>query len=202
MLFWILLGCAYVFGAIPFGLIIGKMKGVDIRTIGSGNIGATNVQRTLGWMPAFFSFLLDFAKGAVPVILALVFGFDKWQAAAIGAAVVIGHCWSVFLMFRGGKGISTTFAVVMALDWRIGLGLLIVWLIIILLYRYVSLASIIGASIMPFGFLIVTFDLPLFGIMVIIGSIAVLRHLENMKRLADGTENKVGQKALPNAASN
>jgi acyl phosphate:glycerol-3-phosphate acyltransferase len=202
MLFWILLGCAYILGAIPFGLLIGKIKGVDIRTVGSGNIGATNVQRTLGWLPAFFSFLLDFAKGAVPIILALVFGLDKWQAAAIGAVVIIGHCWSVFLLFKGGKGISTMFAVVVALDWRLGLALLIVWLLIILLYRYVSLASIIGASIMPFGFLIVTFDLPLFGVMLLIGAIAVFRHTENIKRLLSGTENKIGQKALPNAASN
>lgn len=202
MLFWILLGCAYILGAIPFGLLIGKIKGIDIRTVGSGNIGATNVQRTLGWLPAFFSFLLDFAKGAVPVILALAFGLDKWQAAAIGAVVVIGHCWSVFLLFKGGKGISTMFAVVVALDWRLGLALLIVWLLIILLYRYVSLASIIGASIMPFGFLIVTFDLPLFGVMLLIGAIAVFRHTENIKRLLSGTENKLGQKALPNAASN
>jgi acyl phosphate:glycerol-3-phosphate acyltransferase len=202
MLFWILLGCAYILGAIPFGLLIGKIKGIDIRTVGSGNIGATNVQRTLGWLPAFFSFLLDFAKGAVPVILALAFGLNKWQAAAIGAVVIIGHCWSVFLLFKGGKGISTMFAVVVALDWRLGLALLIVWLLIILLYRYVSLASIIGASIMPFGFLIVTFDLPLFGVMLLIGAIAVFRHTENIKRLLSGTENKIGQKALPNAASN
>ena len=202
MLFLILLGCAYFFGAIPFGLLIGKIKGVDIRTVGSGNIGATNVQRTLGWLPAFFSFLLDFAKGAVPVILALILGLDKWQAAAVGAVVVIGHCWSVFLLFKGGKGISTMFSVIMALDWRLGLALLIVWLLIIVLYRYVSLASIIGASIMPFGFLVVTFDLPLFGVMVVIGAVAVLRHTENIKRLLSGTENKLGQKALPNAASN
>jgi glycerol-3-phosphate acyltransferase PlsY len=202
MLFWILLGCGYILGAIPFGLIIGKIKGVDIRKAGSGNIGATNVQRTLGWAPAAISFVLDFAKGAVPVILALVFGLEKWQAAAIGAAVVIGHCWSVFLLFQGGKGISTTFAVVIALDWRIGLAVLVLWLTIILLYRYVSLASIIGASVLPFGFLIVTFDLPLFGVMVLIGAVAVLRHAENIKRLASGTENKIGKKALPDAAAN
>jgi glycerol-3-phosphate acyltransferase PlsY len=199
MLFWILLACGYILGAIPFGLIIGKLRGVDIRTVGSGNIGATNVQRTLGWAPAAVSFILDFAKGCVPVFLALIFGFEKWQAAAIGAAVVIGHCWSVFLLFKGGKGISTTFAVIVALDWRIGLGCLVLWLIILLLYRYVSLASIIGASVMPIGFLIVWFDLPLTGILIIIAAIAVLRHYENIKRLSAGTENKIGQKALPNA---
>ncbi len=199
MLFWILLACGYILGSIPFGLFIGRLKGVDIRKEGSGNIGATNVQRTLGWLPATFSFLLDFVKGFVPVILAIIFGLDIWQAAAIGAAVVAGHCWSVFLLFKGGKGISTTFAVVVALDWRIGLGCLVLWLIILLLSRYVSLASIIAASVMPFGFLIVTFNLPLFGILVIIAAIAIIKHSENMKRLAAGNERKIGQKVELNA---
>ncbi len=199
MLFWILLACGYILGSIPFGLFIGRLKGVDIRKEGSGNIGATNVQRTLGWLPATFSFLLDFVKGFVPVILAIIFGLDIWQAAAIGAAVVAGHCWSVFLLFKGGKGISTTFAVVVALDWRVGLGCLVLWLIILLLSRYVSLASIIAASVMPFGFLIVTFNLPLFGILVIIAAIAIIKHGGNMKRLAAGNERKIGQKVELNA---
>jgi glycerol-3-phosphate acyltransferase PlsY len=202
MLFWILLGCGYLLGSIPFGLIIGKMKGVDIRREGSGNIGATNVQRTLGWFPALMSFLLDFAKGFVPVILALVFGMEKWQAAAIGATVVIGHCWSVFLLFKGGKGISTMFAVVAALDWRIGIGCLALWLAILLISRFVSLASIITASMTPFGFLIVHFNLPLFGMLALIAFIAVIKHSENIKRLASGTEYKFGQKAKENAAAN
>lgn len=199
MIFWILLACGYILGSIPFGLLIGRIKGIDIRKEGSGNIGATNVQRTLGWMPAAFSFLLDFVKGFVPVILAVIFGLELWQAAAIGASVVIGHCWSIFLLFKGGKGISTTFAVVVALDWRIGLGCLVLWLIILLLSRYVSLASIIAASVMPFGFLVVTFNLPLFGILVIVAAIAILKHSENMKRLAAGNENMLGQKVEKNA---
>lgn len=199
MIFWILLACGYILGSIPFGLLIGRIKGVDIRKEGSGNIGATNVQRTLGWMPAAFSFLLDFAKGFVPVILAVIFGLELWQAAAIGASVVTGHCWSVFLLFKGGKGISTTFAVVVALDWRIGLGCLALWLVILLLSRYVSLASIIAASVMPFGFLVVTFNLPLFGILVIVAAIAILKHSENMKRLAAGNENMIGRKVEKNA---
>lgn len=199
MFFWIFVICGYFIGAIPFGLFIGKAKGVDIRKVGSGNIGATNVQRALGWTSATISFLLDFAKGAVPVMVAMWLGVDKWQMAIIGTAVVIGHCWSVFLLFKGGKGISTTFAVIMALDWRIGLGGLTLWLIIILVYRYVSLASIIGAAMLPFAFFIVTFDLPLSCVVLLMSAIIILRHYENIKRLMAGNENKVGQKALPNA---
>jgi glycerol-3-phosphate acyltransferase PlsY len=199
MLFWILILCGYILGSIPFGLFIGKARGIDLRKVGSGNIGATNVQRTLGWTWAGFSFILDFAKGAVPVIIALILGLDKWQAAAIGASVVIGHCWSVFLLFKGGKGISTTFAVIVTLDWRIGLGALVLWIIILLLYRYVSLASIIGAAMLPFGFYIVTFDLPLSCIILLISLVTILRHYENIKRLKNGNENKIGQKVLPNA---
>lgn len=199
MLFWILVFCGYLLGSIPFGLFIGKARGIDLRKVGSGNIGATNVQRTLGWTWASISFILDFAKGAVPVFIALALGLDKWQSAVIGAAVVIGHCWSVFLLFKGGKGISTTFAVIVALDWRIGLGGLVLWLIILLLYKYVSLASIIGAAMLPFGFFIVTFDLPLSCIILFISLVTIIRHYENIKRLKDGNESKIGQKVLPNA---
>lgn len=199
MLFWIFVICGYLLGAIPFGLFIGKAKGIDIRKVGSGNIGATNVQRALGWTSATISFLLDFAKGAAPVFIAMLLGMDKWQMAVVGIAVVVGHCWSVFLLFKGGKGISTTFAVIMALDWRIGLGGLVMWLIIILLYRYVSLASIISAAMLPFAFYIVTFDLPLSGVVLLMSVITILRHYENIKRLMAGNENKIGQKALPNA---
>lgn len=199
MLFWILVFSGYVLGSIPFGLFIGKARGVDLRKVGSGNIGATNVQRTLGWTWAGLSFILDFAKGAVPVIVALLLGFEKWQSAAIGASVVIGHCWSVFLLFKGGKGISTTFAVIVTLDWRIGLGVLVMWLLILVIYKYVSLASIIGASMLPFAFFIVTFDLPLSGAILLISTVTIIRHYENIKRLRYGNENKIGQKVLPNA---
>ena len=199
MHFWIFLGSAYVIGSIPFGYLIAKAFGVDILQTGSGNIGATNVQRTLGWGPGLLSLILDVAKGFVPVVIVLWFGFQFWQAAAIGTAVIIGHCWSIFLLFKGGKGISTSLGVILALDWRIGLAALVLWLILLLIWRYVSLASIISASILPFGFLISRFDLKVFVVIFIFAIIDVLKHIPNIKRLMDGTEYKYGEKAITRA---
>ncbi len=198
--FFIILGSSYILGSVPFGLIIGKLRGIDIRVQGSGNIGATNVQRTLGWGPGLASFVLDMAKGFVPVFVASLFGYPSWMCALAGLAVLLGHCWSVFLLFKGGKGISTTLGVVAALDWRIGLLCAALWLVQLLIFRYVSLASIISASLMPFGFLLGKFDLSLFGVAILIGLIDVLKHLPNIKRLQEGTEFKFGEKAIERAS--
>ncbi len=198
--FFIILGSSYILGSVPFGLIIGKLRGIDIRIQGSGNIGATNVQRTLGWGPGLASFVLDMAKGFVPVFVASQFGYPPWMCALAGLVVLLGHCWSVFLLFKGGKGISTTLGVVAALDWRIGLLCAALWLVQLLIFRYVSLASIISASLMPFGFLLGKFDLSLFGVAILIGLIDVLKHLPNIKRLQEGTEFKFGEKAIERAS--
>lgn len=202
-MFWYFLAGGYILGSIPFGLLIGKLKGVDIRQHGSGNIGATNVNRVLGKIPGFISFLLDMAKGIVPVVVARMMGFPLWQSAFVGLAIVLGHCWSVFLLFKGGKGISTTFGVVVAIDWRIGLLLGLLWLIQVLIWRYVSLASIISAGIMPFAYLLVyTFDPLLVLAVLLLALIDIFKHMDNIKRLREGTENRIGQKAIINADKN
>lgn len=202
-MFWYFLAGGYILGSIPFGLIIGKLMGIDIRQYGSGNIGATNVNRVLGKIPGVISFILDMAKGIVPVIIARMLGFPLWQVAFVGVAIVIGHCWSVFLLFKGGKGISTTFGVVVAIDWRIGLLLGLLWLVQVLIWKYVSLASIISAGIMPFAFLLVyTFDPLLVLAVLLLGLIDIFKHLDNIKRLREGTENKIGQKAIIDANQN
>jgi len=187
---------AYLLGSIPFGLIIGKLRGIDVRDTGSGNIGATNVARSTGWLYGGFSFLLDFAKGLVPVLVGELAGFDPWQCTLIGLAVFIGHCWSVFLLFKGGKGISTTLGIIIMLDWRLGLASALLWLIIVLTWRYVSLASIITISLVPFGFLLAKFDILEFAVLVAIAVFAILKHIPNIRRLIDGEEYKFGEKAL------
>lgn len=186
----------YILGAVPFGLIIGKLRGVDVRDTGSGNIGATNVARSVGWLFGGLSFLLDFAKGLVPVLVGKLAGFDPWQCALIGLAVFIGHCWSVFLLFKGGKGISTSFGIMLVLDWRLGIACAVLWLIILLTWRYVSLTSIITISLVPFGFLLAKFDILEFAVLVAIAVFAVLKHIPNIKRLIEGEEYKFGEKAL------
>jgi glycerol-3-phosphate acyltransferase PlsY len=202
-MFWYFLAGGYILGSIPFGLIIGKIKGIDIRQYGSGNIGATNVNRVLGKIPAVISFLFDMAKGFVPLIIARILGFSVWQTAFIGVAIVLGHCWSVFLLFKGGKGISTTFGVIVALDWRIGLLLGLLWLIQLFIWKYVSLASIISAGLIPLAFLFVyTFDPLLVLAVLLLALIDIFKHLDNIKRLREGTENKIGQKAIVDANQN
>jgi acyl phosphate:glycerol-3-phosphate acyltransferase len=186
----------YLLGSIPFGLIIGKLRGVDVRNTGSGNIGATNVTRSAGWLAGSISMILDISKGFVPVLVASSLGFEPWQVVCIGLAVFLGHCWSVFLLFKGGKGISTSLGIVLALDWRLGLACAVVWLIIVLVWKFVSLASIITISLIPFGFLLTHFDILQFLSLIGIAIIVVIKHIPNIRRLVDGEEYKIGEKAL------
>ncbi|MBP6928943.1 MAG: glycerol-3-phosphate 1-O-acyltransferase PlsY [Caldisericia bacterium] len=204
LIFALLIIVPYIIGSIPFGLLIGLAFGIDIRGKGSGNIGATNVQRTLGWFPGLASWILDTAKGFFPVYLTsymlennffgqeLAGASTGWPIALVGLAVIAGHCWSVFLKFRGGKGVSTTLGVVMALDWKIGIACFILWVIIVALTRYVSVASMITAILMPFGFIFLGAD-PIFWVLCFaIAIIIVIKHQDNIKRLREGTENKFG----------
>ena len=204
LIFALLIIVPYIIGSIPFGLLIGLAFGIDIRGKGSGNIGATNVQRTLGWFPGLASWILDTAKGFFPVYMTSCMLQNKffgqelagtstgWPIALVGLAVIAGHCWSVFLKFRGGKGVSTTLGVVMALDWRIGITCFVLWAIIVALTRYVSVASIITAILMPFGFIFLRAD-PIFWVLCFaIAIIIVIKHKDNIKRLREGTENKFG----------
>ncbi len=204
LIFALLVIFPYIIGSIPFGLLIGLAFGIDIRGKGSGNIGATNVQRTLGWFPGLASWILDTAKGFFPVYMTSCMLQNKffgqelagtstgWPIALVGLAVIAGHSWSVFLKFRGGKGVSTTLGVVMALDWRIGIACFILWAIIVALTRYVSVASIITAILMPFGFIFLRAD-PIFWVLCFaIAIIIVIKHKDNIKRMREGTENKFG----------
>ncbi|HOO97185.1 MAG TPA: glycerol-3-phosphate 1-O-acyltransferase PlsY [Caldisericia bacterium] len=196
LLYWAIAG--YLVGSIPFGLIIGKLFGVDVRDHGSGNIGATNVSRTVGIIPGALSFVLDMAKGSVPVFLALYLGFEPWEAGLVGACVFLGHCWSPFLLFKGGKGISTSFGIIVALDWRLGLAAGALWLILVLLWKMVSLSSILSISLVPFGFLLAKFDLLLFAVLVGMALIAVIKHIPNIRRIIEGSEYRVGERVITN----
>ena len=202
---------AYLLGAIPFGLIIGKKLGkIDITKYGSGNIGATNVLRTLGVKPAALVALLDLAKAATAVLIArLIMGADVftvygfaigWQLAQIMAALaaMMGHNWSVFLKFHGGKGVATFFGGLFVINFVIGLiagGALV---IIALVTRYMSLGSIIGASI-TIVLLIVFKILYMWSAIYVIyglvaGGLIIFQHRQNINRLRTGTELRLGDK--------
>ena len=194
---------AYLIGAIPFGFLIGKLHGVDIRTVGSGNIGATNVTRTVGKTAGKICFALDFIKGAAPAFAAQFAYPDKsWLALCCGAAAVAGHIFPVYLKFRGGKGISTAAGAVLALAPLPLLGAALVWVAGFFLWRYVSLASILAAVSLPlFAWLFRWLELGptasrsivTLVFLCILSLAAILRHLGNIKRLLAGTESRFGK---------
>ena len=192
----ILILTGYLLGSIPFGIILTRLFGEgDLRQIGSGNIGATNVLRTGRKELAAATLLLDGAKGAVAVLLARHFMPQLGDEGAMiaGAAAMVGHCYPVWLKFRGGKGVATLLGLSFALAWPIGLVFAIVWLATALLSRISSLGGMVGAVSAPIAALALGY--PVFAIGL--GGLAVIvlwRHRENIARLRAGTEPKIGAK--------
>jgi glycerol-3-phosphate acyltransferase PlsY len=204
---------AYLLGSIPFGLIIAKAHGKDLRSIGSGNIGATNVARALGRRWAFFCFLLDVLKGLVPMLLEkfeiqnskfdipTVVGLLLWLAT--GCAAILGHIYPIYLKFKGGKGVATSLGVALGLWPYYTISALFagtIWILAVLIWRYVSLASIIASIAFPVILILAiiltaTWDFaglwPLLIAATAIPLMVIIRHRENIKRLIAGTESKV-----------
>lgn len=189
--FVILLGLAYLCGSIPFGLVIGKLVyDVDVREHGSGNVGATNVFRVLGKKAGATVMFLDIFKGWLPAFIAAQL-FSPWAAVFIAAAPVVGHMYSIFLKGRGGKGIATGAGVVLALVPLAFAIIFAVWLLLILATRYVSVASLVAAALVPV--LTIAFGEPLpYKIAGVLVAILVwYAHRGNIRRLLDGEENRV-----------
>ena len=191
---------SYLLGSIPTAYIFGKLsKGIDIREHGSGNIGATNVFRVLGKGPGTIVLALDIFKGVLAVtLIAYVFGLTKvWNLIALAIAAVSGHNWTVFLQFKGGKGIATSLGVLIGMSIQIkGFGLvallvLLVWILSVLITRYISLSSIVAAASLPVLMVLSgqSFELVCFGILICV--FVVLRHRPNIKRLLSGQEPRV-----------
>lgn len=207
---------AYLLGSIPFGLLIAKAQGVDLRQRGSGNIGATNVTRILGKKLGVVCFILDTCKGLLPCVLTLLLvqprflaaGHDElmfhWLWLITGCAAILGHVFPIYIGFRGGKGVATSFGVALGI-WPyftcsalIAIGL---WACVALKSRYVSLASVIAAIAFPL-FLLGSIALvpswtldalwPLLIIGIAIPAVVVIRHRKNMKRILTGSEDKIG----------
>lgn len=209
-----LIPVAYLAGSIPFGLIVGKSKGIDPRKSGSGNIGATNVGRLLGVRYFFLVFILDMLKGMLPMIAASVVLSSDVRSATdnllhlfIGLAGICGHMFSVFLRFTGGKGVATSAGVALGLYPYFtfpGLVALVIWSVVYAVSRYVSLASILAAIFFPLALLVIALlfkwdilgaNLPLLVFAVIVGALIVWRHRSNIARLRAGTETQFKGKA-------
>ena len=184
----------YLLGSIPFGILVTRAMGLgDLRVIGSGNIGATNVLRTGNKRAALATLLLDGGKGAVAVLLArwLVGGEDAAQVA--GLAAFLGHIFPIWLGFKGGKGVATFLGLFLALDWRIGLAVAATWLVVALVGRVSSIAALFAAASSGLWILALT-NGSLLVLALILTVLIYVRHGENLKRLKAGTEPRIGRK--------
>ena len=192
---------AYVLGSIPNALWVGKtFKNIDVREHGSKNTGSTNAARVLGAKLGIFTLILDILKGALPTYLGIVLGanlltritgIDKLDIIVIGMAAILGHTFSLFLKFKGGKAVATTLGVFLVLVPYAILILLVIFFVIFGLTKYVSLASIVSAVALPITVYLTTRHIPLTILGIIIGLLVIIRHKENIKRLINGTESKL-----------
>ncbi len=186
---------SYLLGAVPFGYIITLyFAGFDIRTKGSGNIGFTNVLRAVGKKEAFLTLAGDTIKGLIPVILARIIFNDNSLAAACGIAAIIGHDFPVFLRFKGGKGVATSFGALFGILPLAGAIALAIWLAVFYLWKYSSLAAITSYSLLPLVVILINPHHTNIAFAVIVTALLLLKHIENIKRLLKGTENKIGSK--------
>jgi len=186
----LLIAGAYLLGSIPTGLLLAKAAGVDIRTTGSGNIGATNVYRTLGRTVGILTLVGDCLKGLIPILIAQRLGMGDAMIAATGAAAFLGHVYTIFLGFKGGKGVATALGVFLGVSpASVGLAL-VIFIAVVAVWRYISLGSITAAAAMPI--FVSALDRRPF-IIAMTAGIALLviwKHRENISRLREGTESK------------
>jgi glycerol-3-phosphate acyltransferase PlsY len=199
---------AYLLGSIPFGLLIAKSHGKDLRSIGSGNIGATNVSRALGRKWAYVCFALDVLKGMVPMLVIMCIAKPAGVVMlllwlVVGCAAILGHIFPIYLKFKGGKGVATSFGIALGL-WPYyticALFAIAIWAVVVLIWRYVSLASIAGSVSFPVALILAIilkpgwdfFSLwPLLVAATAIPLMVIIRHRENIKRILAGTESKI-----------
>jgi len=186
---------AYVAGSIPFGVLIGRLYKVDITQAGSKNIGATNVLRTLGPFPASLVFAGDFLKGALPTYLAVLAGLRPEWVILAGLAAIVGHTFSVFLNFSGGRGVATGLGVLLAITPDVFLLVLILGLLIMAFTRYVSLASITCSVVAAVSMFLFAKPLPYAIVVSLIAVLIIVKHIPNIQRLLKGEERKIGEGA-------
>ncbi len=196
---------AYLLGSIPTGFLVAKARGVDIRTVGSGNIGATNVFRILGTPAGVLVLLADAAKGWLAVFVVARLACDwcypaaseqalEWFKLGAGVAAILGHNYTCWLHFKGGKGIATSAGVLVALVPVPLLIALAIWIIVFAFSRYVSLASISAAFVLPFAAWLFGESTTIVGVIAALAMLAIFKHKANIKRLLNGTENRIAFK--------
>ncbi len=191
----ILLAVAFVLGSIPFGIIAAKVKGIDLKKVGSGNIGATNVLRSLGKWPATATLFGDILKGTLAVAIGKYWGVEPLYEGLIGMSAILGHNFSIFLGFRGGKGVATSLGVLFIYIPHIAVITLLIWIVVVIITKYSSLGAIVSFALLPLNVLLIDYqDKTKLFISVLISFFIIIRHQDNIKRLMKGTERKIGQR--------
>jgi glycerol-3-phosphate acyltransferase PlsY len=192
----VLLLAAYLLGSVPFGVLVARAQGgVDLRRVGSGNIGATNVLRAVGKGGAALTLLGDIGKGALAVGLGRWLGVSATMLAMIALAAVAGHLFPVFAGFHGGKGVATTLGVILAAMPAVGSLLLLIWLVVAAVWRYSSLAALVASGALPVLAWLLDGRPPMLALSATLFLLVLVRHRENIIRLQQGTEGKIGQEA-------
>lgn len=191
----ILIALAFVLGSIPFGIIAAKARGVDLKKVGSGNIGATNVLRSLGKWPAVITLIGDIVKGTLAVAIGRYCGVEPLYEGLIGMAAIAGHNYSLFLGFKGGKGVATSVGVLLLYTPQAALVTVLIWIVVVLVTKYSSLGAIVSFALLPLNVLLLnTRDQAAFLISIFISLFIIVRHKDNIKRLITGSERKIGQR--------
>jgi acyl phosphate:glycerol-3-phosphate acyltransferase len=189
----LLIICAFIMGSIPVGMLVARAKGVDLKKVGSGNIGATNVLRSLGKGPAALTLIGDMLKGTLAVALGRYFGLGTFYEGILGLSAILGHNFSVFLGFRGGKGVATSLGVFILYSPRTALITFVIWIAVVITTKYSSLGALISFGLLPLN--IILFDskekLP---VALLVTLLILIRHTDNIQRLMKGTERKIGER--------
>ena len=188
----LLIFVAYVIGSVPTGYLLGKLRGVDVRTIGSGNVGATNVARAVGKSQGIITLIADAAKGYLPVFMALQLGQDSLTVALTAMAAFLGHLFPLFLNFQGGKGVATGFGALLALAPVATLVLVVVFVLTVVATRIVSLGSLATAVAAPLSLWLFHQPPVIVVLGCFLGAMVIIRHRANIQRLLAGTEPRFG----------
>jgi acyl phosphate:glycerol-3-phosphate acyltransferase len=189
---------AYLLGSIPTGYLVARARGVDIQKVGSGNIGATNVLRSVGKIPALIVVIMDPLKGFLAVLIPMLVGMSSWTICLAGLAAVLGNDFNLFLRLRGGKGVATSTGVFLGIDPLVTLLASTLAIATMSLGRYVSLGSLVGMTAAPLLLLAKGgLSLPPLCLAFALMALAFLRHRDNIIKLAEGTERRLGQKTTP-----
>lgn len=181
-------------GSIPVGLIVARVKGIDLRKVGSGNIGATNVLRAMGKGPALITLTGDMLKGFIPVFISNYFLNDFLHIGIIGLVAILGHDFSLFLRFRGGKGVATSIGVLLAYSPVVAQLTILLWIIVVFMSRYSSMGAIVSFILLPLNIYVFDYSYEKFVISIFITILLLFKHRENIARLLMGQEPKIGER--------